>query len=85
MPKLVGQDGPVHLGGAHLPCTTAPPFRPGSVGALGSRRPACHREKADISDATILTGRGAQSSVWIRNAVAKPSVVTTPTSLPPCW
>ncbi len=28
--------------------------------------------------------RLGQSSVCIRNAVAKPSVVTTPTSLPPC-
>ena len=26
-----------------------------------------------------------QSSVWIVNATANPSVVTTPTSLPPCW
>ena len=45
---------------------------------------ASSAKMADVPAGAIRTGLGTQSSVWISSAVAKPSVVITPASLPPC-
>ena len=76
-PELGTSGGTVLIGSLSSSRTT------GSLASMHGRQDATPpRVRSRSSDR--YEQRSAQSSEWIVNATANPSVVTTPTSLPPC-